>query len=146
MPKKPRFTLATADEIRALLERAFAGLGWVEASDEDDDEDDDERDFQSGWREIQACMDAVRFCASAAGLLGDASLAPLLADIADMLQHRDDFRTNTLESVASALSTLVARGARVAPGGVPPGAPTDPDVRDSRIRLFVTRLRYVGAQ
>jgi hypothetical protein len=31
---------------------------------------------------------------------------------------------------------------RVAPGGCPPGAPTDPDVRDYRIRLFVTRVRY----
>jgi hypothetical protein len=31
----------------------------------------------------------------------------------------------------------------VAPGGFPPGAPTDPDVRDYRIRLFDLRVRYV---
>ncbi len=33
---------------------------------------------------------------------------------------------------------------RVAPGRLLPGAPTDPDVRDSRIRLFETRVRYAG--
>ena len=33
---------------------------------------------------------------------------------------------------------------RVAEGGCPPPAPTDPDVRDSRIRLLVTRLRYMA--
>ena len=32
------------------------------------------------------------------------------------------------------------------PRGLLPGAPTDPDVPNSGIRLFVTRLRYVGAQ
>ena len=30
---------------------------------------------------------------------------------------------------------------RVAPGGYPPRAPTDPDVRDSRIRLLGLRFR-----
>ena len=33
-------------------------------------------------------------------------------------------------------------GGRVAPGRRLPGAPTDPDVQISRIRLFETRLRY----
>ena len=37
-----------------------------------------------------------------------------------------------------------ARG-RVAPGRCLPGAPTDPDVQISRIRLFETRLRYAPA-
>ncbi len=32
--------------------------------------------------------------------------------------------------------------ARVAAGGCPPAAPTDPDVQNSRIRLFGTRIRY----
>jgi hypothetical protein len=31
---------------------------------------------------------------------------------------------------------------RVAPGSCPPGAPTDPGVRDSRTRLFEKRVRY----
>ena len=31
----------------------------------------------------------------------------------------------------------------MAPGGYPPGAPADPDVRNSRIRLLETRFRYV---
>jgi len=34
--------------------------------------------------------------------------------------------------------------ARVAAGGCPPAAPTDPDVQNSRIRLFGTRIRYAG--
>jgi hypothetical protein len=33
-------------------------------------------------------------------------------------------------------------GRRVAPGGLPPGAPTDPDVRNSRIRFVRSRVRY----
>lgn len=33
---------------------------------------------------------------------------------------------------------------RVAPGDRSPGAPTDPDVRDSRIRLVRARVRYVA--
>lgn len=31
---------------------------------------------------------------------------------------------------------------RVDPGSCPPGSPTDPDVRDSRIRLFRRQIRY----
>ena len=31
---------------------------------------------------------------------------------------------------------------QVGPGGCPPRPPTDPDVRDYRIRLFEVRLRY----
>src|SRR6266403_1072073 len=34
--------------------------------------------------------------------------------------------------------------ARVAAEGCPPAAPTDPDVQNSRIRLFRTRIRYAG--
>ena len=36
--------------------------------------------------------------------------------------------------------------ARVAAGGCPPAAPTDPDVQNSRIRLFGTRIRYAGKE
>ena len=35
---------------------------------------------------------------------------------------------------------------RVAPGNHFPEAPTDPDVRISRIRLFSPRLRYVTVE
>lgn len=37
---------------------------------------------------------------------------------------------------------LAEESGRVAPGRRLPGAPTDPDVQISRIRLFETRLRY----
>ncbi|WP_437518163.1 hypothetical protein [Sorangium sp. So ce1099] len=37
---------------------------------------------------------------------------------------------------------VILRSGRVAPGRHLPGAPTDPDVQISRIRLFETRLRY----
>src|SRR6267143_7127564 len=36
--------------------------------------------------------------------------------------------------------------ARSAPGGCPPAVPTDPDVQNSRIRLFGTRIRYAGEE
>jgi uncharacterized protein (UPF0276 family) len=39
---------------------------------------------------------------------------------------------------------LLASFARVAAGGCPPAAPTDPDVQNSRIRIFGTRIRYAG--
>ena len=32
----------------------------------------------------------------------------------------------------------------MAPGDCSPGAPTDPDVQNSRIRLFGTWVRYAG--
>jgi hypothetical protein len=38
------------------------------------------------------------------------------------------------------------RACRVAPGGFPPGAPTDPDVRISRIRLLRAWIRYVACR
>jgi hypothetical protein len=38
----------------------------------------------------------------------------------------------------------VHRQRRVATGGHPPGAPTDPDMQDYRIRLFGARARYAG--
>jgi hypothetical protein len=37
---------------------------------------------------------------------------------------------------------ITAASGRVAPGGCPPGAPMDPDVRDYRIRLFDVCVRY----
>ena len=42
------------------------------------------------------------------------------------------------------LTGMAGAGGRVAPGRCLPGAPTDPDVRDSRIRLFETRVCYAG--
>ena len=41
-----------------------------------------------------------------------------------------------------AQSQLSRRDGWVAPGGYPPEAPTDPDVRDSRIRLLGEEFRY----
>jgi hypothetical protein len=37
-------------------------------------------------------------------------------------------------------------GGRVASGNCSPEAPTDPDVRDYRIRLFGARFRYVTVE
>ncbi len=44
-------------------------------------------------------------------------------------------------SGASLRATCLAPGR---PGGFPPGAPTDPDMRNSRIRLVGARVRYAG--
>jgi hypothetical protein len=43
---------------------------------------------------------------------------------------------------SSLFAARFREGGRVAPGRCLPGAPTDPDVQISRIRLFETRLRY----
>jgi len=55
----------------------------------------------------------------------------------------------TLQTLAVFVGTLAigkASRGRVAPGCCLPGAPTDPDVPDSGIRLFETRVRYVGRE
>jgi len=47
-----------------------------------------------------------------------------------------------VKEAATLLATVLGQDRRVAPGGDPPGAPTDPDVRISRIRLVEARRRY----
>jgi len=69
-------------------------------------------------------------------LRGEAHEIRFADDAVLCFQYRED-----AEKVAA---VLPKRFARVAPGGRPPGAPTDPDVRDSRIRLFVTRFHCAG--
>jgi len=61
-------------------------------------------------------------CFRAAQLLGDPGASPL---------------------DSHPVSGCTGRG-RVALGGCPPRAPTDPDVRNCRIRLFETQIRYAG--
>ncbi len=70
------------------------------------------------------------------GAVGDLDAATGESDAergADLAARRRDRRRETTLSFA-----------RVAAGGCPPAAPTDPDVQNSRIRLFGTRIRYAG--
>src|ERR1700728_4644374 len=63
-----------------------------------------------------------------------------------LAEGRAPFRVVDLLELADLVSRLVEGEARPdmvgSPQGLLPGAPTEPDVRNSRIRLFETRVRY----
>ena len=68
-----------------------------------------------------------------------ARIAAVTAVAADITCWASDIHVPALEDRPSGKQ----RRRRVAPGDCSPGAPTDPDVRISRIRLLETRFRYV---
>ena len=51
-----------------------------------------------------------------------------------------------IDRIAGAIKGTRQMDGRVAPGNCSPEAPTDPDVRDYRIRLFGPRFRYVTVE
>ena len=57
------------------------------------------------------------------------------------LAARPDLELVYADAGALVFARRTAGKSRVAPGSRPLGAPTDPDVRDSRIRLFSSRVR-----
>jgi hypothetical protein len=65
--------------------------------------------------------------------------------------RRASFRTDSGRPASSSMAGEYAKYranfyGRVAPGNCFPEAPTDPDVRDYRIRHFGPRLRYVTVE
>src|SRR5947207_6122917 len=57
------------------------------------------------------------------------------------VQPAEGWRLHRCGGIRRSSDARRLRPGRVAPGSRPPGAPTDPDVRDSRIRLFRSRVR-----
>jgi hypothetical protein len=113
---KARPNMATAEEIRALVERAFEVID-AHAYDEDDEpdydsplDDDPVERTNLAWG---AAREALRYAAAAAAQLGDPGLLPLLARVHEVVSRWNDYaysnRTVVLESVA----VLLAQGAPV---------------------------------
>jgi hypothetical protein len=133
-PPMPRTypDLATADEIRQIARRAEELLDAVFGADEEDDDiDDTERVIREGQR-IQAAIGALRFCALAAGELGDPKLLPIVAQAIETSKHVDDHSDDHPTTFGVGLTLLLQAG-----------TPADQDVkrlaqdRDARIREAV---------
>jgi hypothetical protein len=120
MAKKP-LTLASAEEIRGIAERALAHLDQLGSRtyDDDDDDDDDDPDPRQGRRraredaEFRGAKEALRFASIAAGLLGDARLVGLLARILEQLDNWDNHAPDDVEASARGLTLLLEAGAPV---------------------------------
>jgi hypothetical protein len=126
----PPLVLATASELRAIFQRAFAAIDAVFARDDDDDRDQRRRDKE----QIEAAVEALRFCAVAAGHLGEPALLPFIAQAIDVCDRFDDHAEDHRTMLGHGLTRLLDRG-----------APVDADVRelaihdDARIRAAVAR-------
>jgi hypothetical protein len=134
--------LATADEIRQIARRADALLDAVLSSDDDDDafDLDFEEQTMRNSEHIQAAIEALRFCALAAGELGDPALLPIVAEAIETCSHFDDHSDNHPTTLGVGLTLLLQAG-----------APVDKHVkrlakdRDARIREAVAEgLRPQG--
>lgn len=66
--------------------------------------------------DFDTAIQALRFCAAAAGRTGDAAFAPLLYDIGAELTRWDDYANPHRDVLASAVATLLRRGAAVDAG------------------------------
>jgi hypothetical protein len=133
MPK-PDPVLATAAEIRRIASRAEALFDVIFS--EDDDDDDELLDFsaerQRAGQRINAAIEALRFCALAAGELGDPKLLPVVAQAIETCKRFDDHSDDHPSTLGVGLTLLLQAG-----------APVDQDVkrlaqdRDARIREAV---------
>src|SRR4051812_34563229 len=74
----PGTQLATAAEIRAIHRRAVGILDAIAGRDDDDGYAPDQHRLDN--RQLNAAIEALRFCCVAAGELGDATLLPLVAE------------------------------------------------------------------
>jgi hypothetical protein len=139
--RKPDPVLATAAEIRQIKSRADDLLDAI-LGEEDDDDDLLERSSQrqrTGQR-IEAVIQALRFCALAAGELGDPALLPVVADAIETCKRFDDHSDDHPTTLGVGLTLLLQAG-----------APVDKHVkrlakdRDARIREAVAEgLRPQG--
>ena len=108
----PAFTLATAEELRAIARRAIEVLCEGDA----DPDAIDEPDAEEGER-VGAALEALRFCGVAARALGDPALLPLLLEALSALDGDEDPPvTGHFEELLSAARALLAGGAPVVDG------------------------------
>lgn len=133
-PAPPSPPLISAGELREIAERALEVLRSPEHALPRRDDDREASDRHLDRRAIVRCaVQALRFCAHAAGLLGDASLIPLLSRaFAEPALFGDVQGRSSMEEMTAALSALLSAG-----------APVDHDVRalardsDARVRQAV---------
>ena len=107
--------IATYEELRDIAEQAFELLEMLAG---DDEEDDDESPLEDGAEEKahvarRAAIEALRFCAAAAGQLGDVRLAPLVCRALIEVGTWDDHMSSDVDTLADGLSLLLRAGAVV---------------------------------
>jgi hypothetical protein len=99
-------------QIHAVAEVAFKALEGYAAFMDDLGGRRSDREVQRHTEEFAAALEALRFCALAAGMTGDSSFAPLLHDIGVELTNWTDYARDHDETLAEGVSILVRRGAR----------------------------------
>ncbi len=106
--------IATPAEIRSIFLRAQQTIDDIgdRVLDDDEDLDDEERRVEENVR-LGAAVEAMRFCCVAAGLTGDASLLPLVADAIRTQEDFDDHAWSHLRVMAEGLMDLLRAGAPV---------------------------------
>lgn len=113
MPKKYPL-LATAEEIRTIARRAITLLEILHEGHDDDEAAWNDPDIQRLDNLVfRGAKEAMRFCATAAGLLGDASLLQLVATMLEEQGGWDDHADRDTDVVAEGLGELLRRGAPV---------------------------------
>ncbi len=114
MPRKYP-TLATAEEIRTIARRSMALMESLherdEAADEEAWNDPDARQLEH--QVFRGAKEAMRFCAAAAGLLGDASLLQLIGTLLHEQEGWDDHADRDTDVIVAGLRELLRKGAPV---------------------------------
>lgn len=112
MPKKYPL-LATAEEIRTIARRAITLMDVLHEGNDDDTAWNDPDVRRLEHQVFRAAKEAMRFCATAAGLLGDASLLQLVAELLEEQAVWDDHADKDTDVVAEGIGELLRRGAPV---------------------------------
>ncbi|MDC3980118.1 hypothetical protein [Polyangium jinanense] len=112
MPKQYPL-LATAEEIRTIARRAITLMEVLHEGHDDDTAWNDPDAQRLDNLVFRGAKEAMRFCATAAGLLGDASLLQLVATLLEEQGGWDDHADKDTDVVAEGLGELLRRGAPV---------------------------------
>ncbi|MDI3283679.1 hypothetical protein [Polyangium sp. 15x6] len=112
MPKQYPL-LATAEEIRTIARRAITLMEVLHEGHDDDVAWNDPDAQRLDNLVFRGAKEAMRFCATAAGLLGDASLLQLVVALLEEQGGWDDHADKDTDVVAEGLGELLRRGAPV---------------------------------
>lgn len=126
--------LATADEIRRIARNAEELIDAVYSRDEDEEDDEGPDTSRRSGERVEAAIEAFRFCARAAGELGDPELMPVITAAIDACARFDDHPDDTPSTLGTGLTLLLQAG-----------APVDEEIkrlagyRDARVREAVAQ-------
>lgn len=104
--------LATESEIRAIYQRACVAIDAVFEKGREYTREQQERDDA----QVEAAVEALRFCAVAAGHLGEASLLPLVTHALRVCERFEDGAEPHRDVFGAAVTRLLQRGATLDEG------------------------------